>query len=342
MAAAGSSLAGADALRFLNTSEKPPDLRAVPKTWISWPLKSIKAKALNVLIASLYLTMIIITQMWGSWTAASERSISQASGTPRPATPLDSWSQYVIFSKVLDAGRANAPSKQFKSRARSMAPTTVYRGCTTFLCIILLLCGDIQVNPGPMDLQQPLQVAETALIYTPHAFNTAQMISGNIANSAHPRASTFINTLQQGNRLSLHAFKPANETGKLNAMQTLVVSKQRQMKLFQTVNHASVLWNPLTKPKGIFGGHINIRSVMSKTEQLEHLLLGSNLHYLCLSETWITATTPVSAFMIPGYKVYRRDRGKGKGGGVLIYVKDSIGSHQIDIPDQTIECVGVK
>lgn len=80
---------------------------------------------------------------------------------------------------------------------------------------------------------------------------------------------------------------------------------------------------------------------MSKTEQLEHLLLGSNLHYLCLSETWITATTPVSAFMILGYKVYRRDRGKGKGGGVLIYVKDSIDSHQIDIPDQTIECVGV-
>lgn len=80
---------------------------------------------------------------------------------------------------------------------------------------------------------------------------------------------------------------------------------------------------------------------MSKTEQLEHLLLGSNLHYLCLSETWITATTPVSAFMILGYKVYRWDRGKGKGGGVLIYVKDSIDSHQIDVPDQTIECVGV-
>lgn len=146
-------------------------------------------------------------------------------------------------------------------------------------------------------------MAETTLIHTPHAIKTAQMLSGTIANSAHPRASTFTNTLQQGNLLALHALKTVNESGKLNAMQTIVVSKQSQMKLFQTVNHASVLWNPLTKPKGIFGGHINIRSVMSKTEQLEHLLLGSNLHYLCLSETWITATTPVSAFMIPGYKV---------------------------------------
>lgn len=265
MAAAGSSLAGADALPFLKTSEKPPDVRSVPKTWISWPSKSIKVKALNVLILSFYLTTIVTMQMCGSWTAASERSISQASGTLRPVAPLDSWSQYVIFSKVLDDGRANAPNKQLKSRAWSMAQTTVYWDRTTFLCIILLLCGDIQVNPGPMDLQQPLQVAETALTHTLHAFNTAQMISGNIANGAHPRASTSINTLQQGNRLSLHAFKPANESGKLNAMQTIAVSKQRQMKLFQTVNHASVLWNPLTKPKGIFGGHINIRSVMSKT-----------------------------------------------------------------------------
>lgn len=152
MAAAGSSLAGADALTFLKTSGKPPDLTFAPKTWISWPSKPIKAKALNVLIVLLYLTTIITMQMCGSWTAASERSISQTSGTPRPATPLDSWSQYVIFSKVLDDGRANAANEKYKPRARRMAQTTVYRGRTTFLCIILLLCGDIQMNPGPMDL----------------------------------------------------------------------------------------------------------------------------------------------------------------------------------------------
>lgn len=76
-------------------------------------------------------------------------------------------------------------------------------------------------------------------------------------------------------------------------------------------------------------------------EQLEHLFLDSNLDYLCLTETWLTSTTPSSVFTIPGYNVYRRDRGKGKGGGVLIYVRESINSHQIDIPVQTLECVGV-
>ena len=78
--------------------------------------------------------------------------------------------------------------------------------------------------------------------------------------------------------------------------------------MFQTVNHAIVLWDPKIKPKGIYGGHLNIRSVVSKTEQLEQLLTNSNLDYLCLSETWLTPTTPLGVLSIPGYNVYRRDR----------------------------------
>lgn len=37
--------------------------------------------------------------------------------------------------------------------------------------------------------------------------------------------------------------------------------KQKELKIFQTVNHAQIIWNPQTKPKGILGGHINIRSI---------------------------------------------------------------------------------
>lgn len=87
--------------------------------------------------------------------------------------------------------------------------------------------------------------------------------------------------------------------------------------MFQTVNHAKVLWNPKIKPGGIFGGHLNIRSILSKTEQLEQLLSDSNLDYLCLSETWLTPTTTSSGvFSVPGYNVYRKDRKHGKGGGL--------------------------
>lgn len=35
-------------------------------------------------------------------------------------------------------------------------------------------------------------------------------------------------------------------------------------------------------------------------EQPEHLLSDPNLDYLCLSETWLTETTPSGVFSIPG------------------------------------------
>ncbi len=62
-------------------------------------------------------------------------------------------------------------------------------------------------------------------------------------------------------------------------------------------------------------GHLNIRSIASKTEQLEQLLTNSNFDLLCLSETWLTESSPNTAYLVPGYKVFRKDRKFGKGGG---------------------------
>lgn len=43
---------------------------------------------------------------------------------------------------------------------------------------------------------------------------------------------------------------------------------------------------PMSKPKGILGGHLNIRSILPKRDQIEHLLTDSNLDFfLALSET---------------------------------------------------------
>ncbi len=102
------------------------------------------------------------------------------------------------------------------------------------------------------------------------------------------------------------------------------VIKQRASYLFQTVNHAKVIWDPKLKPRGLFGGHLNARSVVSKSVQLIHLLSSSNLDFLCLSETWLQQSTPASVFSVPGYQSFRQDRVGGRGGGVMIYVKDII------------------
>lgn len=40
-----------------------------------------------------------------------------------------------------------------------------------------------------------------------------------------------------------------------------------------------------------------------------------------LSETWLTISSPEAAVSLPDYKTFTKDRGRGRGGGVLLYVK---------------------
>lgn len=120
------------------------------------------------------------------------------------------------------------------------------------------------------------------------------------------------------------------------------MEKQCATKMFQTVNPAKVLWDQNAKPKGLFGVHRNIRSLVSKSEQIEELLTNSSLDYLCLSEPWLTPTTPAGVYNIAGYNLFRHDRASGRGGGVLIYIKDDLQCTQMDMQENSLECVGVK
>lgn len=101
-----------------------------------------------------------------------------------------------------------------------------------------------------------------------------------------------------------------------------ILRKQTVCKIFQTVNHAKLLWDPNVKSRGLFGGHLNIRSIVSKNEQLSHLLSNSNLDFLCISETWLEQLSSPSVFMMLGYQCFRCDRSSG--GVVLIYVRNGI------------------
>jgi len=80
---------------------------------------------------------------------------------------------------------------------------------------------------------------------------------------------------------------------------------------------------------------------MSKIEQVKHLLCDSNLDFLCLSETWLNKNSPSAALNIPGYNLFRRDRVKGKGGGVMVYLKNTIHCTQIQLSNVNLECIGL-
>ena len=71
--------------------------------------------------------------------------------------------------------------------------------------------------------------------------------------------------------------------------------------------------------------------------------MDSNLDYLCLSESWLHSKALTTLIDIPGYTCFRKDRETGRGGGVVIYIRDSFktASIELDYNDIPIECIGV-
>ena len=95
--------------------------------------------------------------------------------------------------------------------------------------------------------------------------------------------------------------KPGNTVQHRHSCGNMVVTKHFSISLFQTVQQSKIIWDPRAKPKGLLGGHLNICSVKAKTEQLEKLFTDSNLDFLYQSETWLTKSSPVALFTMPGY-----------------------------------------
>ena len=70
----------------------------------------------------------------------------------------------------------------------------------------------------------------------------------------------------------------------------------------------------------------NIRSLVSKIEDLEIVVSQNNAVIVCITETWLTESIPNSPVDIKNYSVVRKDRKPDKrGGGVCAYIKSSIG-----------------
>ncbi|KAK9701572.1 hypothetical protein QE152_g30473 [Popillia japonica] len=67
-------------------------------------------------------------------------------------------------------------------------------------------------------------------------------------------------------------------------------------------------------------GHINVRSLLPKVNEIKNLILHRNLDILCLSETWLSEMVTHNSICIEGYNIIRKDRGS-RGGGVAIYIK---------------------
>ena len=80
--------------------------------------------------------------------------------------------------------------------------------------------------------------------------------------------------------------------------------------------------------------HVNAQSLLSSLDEVKLLLTDRNIDVLGISETWLHANTPDGYVDIQGYKIFRRDNGRG--GGVCLYVNSSLNPSIITpgVPEQ--------
>ena len=88
--------------------------------------------------------------------------------------------------------------------------------------------------------------------------------------------------------------------------------------------------------------NVNFQSIVSKKAETLELLDRLKPDVIIGTETWLTSDIKDSELLTHHYKIYRKDRKKGRGGGVLIGIKDDLQSTKLDSFDSDCENIWVK
>ena len=85
----------------------------------------------------------------------------------------------------------------------------------------------------------------------------------------------------------------------------------------------------------------NARSILNKKEELE-VISKDKPDVVLITETWLSDSVPDEVVNIPKFNVIRKDRPIGRGGGVQIYIRESIPfKPRPDLSSDQYECVWI-
>ena len=74
---------------------------------------------------------------------------------------------------------------------------------------------------------------------------------------------------------------------------------------------------------------LNARSIINKKSELNIIVHDSDPHIIGITEYWANKDITDAELGLEGYVLFRKDRMGRRGGGVLLYVKDTIAAYDI-------------
>ena len=79
---------------------------------------------------------------------------------------------------------------------------------------------------------------------------------------------------------------------------------------------------------------LNARSIMNKKSELNIMVNDSDPHIIGITESWANKDITDAELGLEGYVMFRKDRMGRRGGGVLLYVKDTIPAYEIQLREE--------
>ena len=224
----------------------------------------------------------------------------------------------------------------------------------SFFQILILLSGDIAMNPGPPSYPCAKcnrgvrsGVLCSACNLWIHAkcegISKSQLNvlsrTGNldfVCNVCRETQSTLIEIPQQ---INVSTVVPSNESPIMEGDQILLAAENSALPFNETSlpeNEQSFQFQEehlqnisledeahIFKNKGLHFVHLNCNSLLNKIDEIREFVLHFKPHVICFSETKLDSTVTSSEVLIDGYSNIRRDRNR-HGGGVACYISNSI------------------
>ena len=75
----------------------------------------------------------------------------------------------------------------------------------------------------------------------------------------------------------------------------------------------------------------NVRSIVNKKNELNIMVEDINPHIIGITKLWANKDISDAELGLTGYIMFRKDRTRRKGEGIILYIKESIQAHEIKL-----------